>query len=267
MKKILEIFVIILILILAFLIIIKESKPKEEKNNNQFQNYTFYKEENLLRYENYYKTNNLSFKEVVLNVNIGLDNPFYSNVKQSNRLNTNYVIVNKYNYLPADYVPNNLIEINEYAKSNLYLNKEAYEAFKLMARDALLNNLHLRIISAYRSYTYQEKIYNNYLSYDKQTNVDTYSARKGHSEHQTGLAVDLDNTKTIYTNFENTDEFAWLKNNCYKYGFILRYPKDKEHITGYIYEPWHYRYIGIKESTYIHKHNLTYEEYYYQFLD
>ena len=87
------------------------------------------------------------------------------------------------------------------------------------------------------------------------------SARAGHSEHQTGLAVDVSNSSLDYDNFESTKEFYWMKNNAHKFGFILRYPKASFHITGFKYEPWHYRYVGIKIATYIYKNNLTLEEY------
>lgn len=261
--KKLELIALFLMIILIILCAIKDNK----KEINQFKEYSFYKEENLRRYQNYQKKKNLSNKETVLHVNIGLDSDFYTNVKASNYLNTNYLIVNKYNYLPSNYIPKNLVKLNEYAKENITLNQEAYEAFKLMARDASLNNLNLRIISAYRSYEYQKNLYNRYLENDRQDVVDTYSARAGYSEHQTGLAIDIDNKKSLYIDFEKTNEFKWMKDNCYKYGFILRYPENMEHITGYMYEPWHYRYIGVKESTYIHDHNISFEEYYYEFID
>jgi len=263
-----ELIAIFLIILLSILCLLKDNKKETKKEEiNKFQEYNFYKENNLKRYQNYQNKTNLSDKQTILHVNIGLDKEFYSDIKPTINLNTNYLIVNKYNYLSQDYVPNNLIELNEYAKENLTLNQEAYEAFKQMARDASLNNLNLRIISAYRSYKYQDNLYNRYLENDRQDIVDTYSARPGHSEHQTGLAVDIDNKKSLYIDFEKTDEFLWMQDNCYKYGFILRYPENKEHITGYMYEPWHYRYIGIKESTYIHNNNLTFEEYYYEFID
>lgn len=263
-----ELIAIFLIVLLSILCLLKDDRKEiKEEKINQFQEYSFYKQNNLKRYQAYQNKTNLNNKTTILHVNIGLDNEFYTNIMQTTNLNTNYLIVNKYNYLPSNYTPKNLIKADEYSKENLYINKEAYEAFKKMALDANLNNLNLRIISAYRSYEYQENLYNRYLENDRQDIVDTYSARPGHSEHQTGLAIDIDNKKSLYTDFEKTNEFKWMINNCYKYGFILRYPENKEHITGYMYEPWHYRYIGIKESTYIHNNNLTYEEYYYEFID
>ena len=259
------ILTVILIIILAIICSFKQDK-KEVKSDNPYQKYNFYKEENYNRYLNYQNKTNLNEKDTILYVNIGLDNDFYTNAKESPKQNTNYVLVNKYNYLLEKYIPNNLIKLDEYAKNNLYLNQEAYNAFKKMALDAKINGLSIRIISAYRDYNYQNNLYNNYLKNDPQ-NADKYSAKPGHSEHQTGLAIDIDNISNIYDKFENTKEFLWVKDNCYKYGFILRYPKDKEHITGYIYEPWHYRYVGIEISSYIYENDLTYEEYYYEFLD
>ena len=93
--------------------------------------------------------------------------------------------------------------------------------------------------------------------------ADTYSARPGSSEHQTGLAVDINAADDW---FNNTKEAKWLANNAYKYGFILRYPKGKEYITGYQYESWHYRYVGEKVAKYIYEHDITYEEYYATFI-
>ena len=176
------------------------------------------------------------------------------------------MLVNKYNYVTNDFVPNDLVDVLEYSKPGIKLNKECKDAFIKMARDAEVNGYTLRAISTYRTLEYQEKLYNNYMKQDGQEKADTYSARPGFSEHHTGLAVDLDNNILSYTNFENTKEFNWMQDNAYKYGFILRYPKD-ESITGYIYEPWHYRYVGLDVATYIHDKNITFEEYYYEFLD
>lgn len=140
--------------------------------------------------------------------------------------------------------------------------KNAKTAFEKMSEDASKENLNIIAMSTYRSYNYQKKLYNKYVSIDGEKTADTYSARAGHSEHQTGLAVDVYNKILPYTSFEQTKEFTWMQNNAHKYGFILRYPKEKEKQTGYAYESWHYRYVGVKIATYIHKKNITYDEYY-----
>ena len=235
--------------------------------NNPFSNYPFYKDELLNRYINYQKINNTNVKDTIIRVNIGLDKPFYTNSKKVTNPDNFNVLVNKYHYLDKEYIPKDLVDTTKYSKGNIKLRKTVYDQFLKMADDAKKEDLNLRLISSYRSYDYQEKLYNNYLRKDPQDAVDSYSARPGFSEHQTGLSIDIDNIYTNYNQFEITLEYKWMCNNAYKYGFILRYPKDKEKITGFQYESWHYRYVGIKIATYIYNHNITFDEYYYEFLD
>ncbi|MBR6948725.1 MAG: M15 family metallopeptidase [Bacilli bacterium] len=144
---------------------------------------------------------------------------------------------------------------------------EAKSQYEAMAKQAAKEGLKLVATSSYRSYEYQEELYNNYAKRDGKEAADTYSGRPGYSEHQTGLAVDLYNGKELYTEFEKTKEFEWMQKNAHKYGFILRFPKDKEKLTGYEYESWHYRYVGEKIATYIHDNNLCFEEYYTMFIE
>ena len=182
-------------------------------------------------------------------------------IKESTELNKVDILVNKYNYLKEDYVPENLERINnEYSSKTIYLVKEAKDNFIKMCDQAKKENLSIRAISGYRDYNYQKALYNSYTQKDKE-NVDKYSAKPGYSEHQTGLAVDVDNIKTNYESFESTKAFKWMKKNSYKYGFILRYPKGKESITGYNYESWHYRYVGKKIAKILKEKNMTLEEY------
>ncbi|SHM85198.1 D-alanyl-D-alanine carboxypeptidase [Ruminococcus flavefaciens] len=112
--------------------------------------------------------------------------------------------------------------------------------------------------SGFRSYATQNTIYNNYVASDGVEVADTYSARPGHSEHQTGLAIDVN---SISNDFIGTPECEWLAKNAHKYGFIIRYPKGKESITGYRYEPWHIRFVGIDTATAIYNSGLCLEEY------
>lgn len=156
------------------------------------------------------------------------------------------LIVNKTYSLPADYAPNGLLA-------------ECTTAFNQMKNAAAAKGLSIYISSGYRSYASQKSIYNRYVSRDGRKLADTYSARPGHSEHQTGLSIDLN---TITQSFANTAEGKWVAANCHKYGFIIRYPKGKSHITGYCYEPWHLRYVGIETATEIYNSGLCLEEYY-----
>ena len=130
-----------------------------------------------------------------------------------------------------------------------------------MKKDAQKEGLNLYISSGFRSYERQRSIYNNYVNTDGVKKADTYSAKAGHSEHQSGLAFDLN---TIDESFANTKEGKWVSDNCYKYGLILRYPKGKENITGYMYESWHLRYVGkeLAEKLYNNGKWITLEEYY-----
>lgn len=226
-----------------------------------------YYEKNYERYINYKKENsNLTDDEIINYVNIGLDNDFYTNIRDSNLDDGIFILCNKYNKLSQNYVPE-LVNINsKYTSSGGKLHPVAYEAFKEMVDNASLDGIKLYNVSAYRSYWTQSYLYNNYKNRDGVLKADTYSARAGYSEHQTGLATDI-NTASSSAHFENTKEYAWLMENCYKYGFILRYPKGKEYITGYKYEPWHYRYVGVEVATYIHENDITYEEYYANFLE
>jgi D-alanyl-D-alanine carboxypeptidase len=206
-----------------------------------------------IKYKN--KNTNLSLEQVIKNVNMDLDLTKYEDIKKSTHLNTNEILVNKYNYLESDYIPDNLEEISSrYSLSDMNLVSEAKEAFENLSLAAAKESLNIIAMSSYRSYKYQVTLYNNYVKSDGKEKADTYSGRPGHSEHQTGLAVDVYNLKENYTNFENTEE--------YEYGFILRFPKDKEEETGYQFESWHYRYVGIEAAKYIKENNISFEEYY-----
>ena len=155
------------------------------------------------------------------------------------------LIVNKTYSLPRDYDPGSL-------------SADVKNAFDEMQNVAKNDNIKLWIASGYRSYSLQTNLYNSYVLKDGKAKADTYSARPGHSEHQTGLAMDLN---IIDSSFEGTPEAIWIEKNCYKYGFIIRYPKGKEEITGYKYEPWHVRYLGKELAEKVYNTGKTLEEY------
>ena len=154
------------------------------------------------------------------------------------------LIVNKTYALPADYAPG--------------VNAEAQAAFDEMQAAAADEGLNIYISSGYRSYDYQAGLYQRYVNKDGKAEADRYSARPGHSEHQTGLAFDLN---SIDNSFADTAEGKWVTKNCYKYGFIIRYPADKEDVTGYMWEPWHIRYLGKETAQSVYDSGLCLEEY------
>ena len=271
-KKIITYIVMLLILISISRGLIPQNNEYAVttiKTENSLKNISYYKEKNKSRYIKYKKEfPNLSNTQIITEVNIGLDKPYYTNTKKAKNLNTILILVNKYNYLEKNYIPNELEIINSnYSNHDIKLVKEARLAFEKMAEAAAQENLNIIAMSAYRTYNYQEILYNKYVSIDGKEKADTYSARPGHSEHQTGLAVDVYNKELPYTRFEETKEYIWMQENAHKYGYILRYPKNKVKQTGYQYESWHYRYVGIDIATYISKNNITYDEYYVQNID
>ena len=240
-----------------------EYEEKLQKLDNIDQKITYFKRDNIDRYLAYKEKNkDLSVTQVVKNVNMNLDLIPYQDITRALNLNTSLVLVNKYYYLDEDYVPDNLERIsNRYALSGMKLVKPAKEAFENMDKAASKEDLSIIAMSTYRSYNYQVSLYNRYKREDGMEKADSYSGRPGHSEHQTGYAVDVYNGEDNYTNFEETDEFDWMQEHAHEYGFILRFPKDKENETGYIYESWHYRYVGTKTASYIKKQNISLEEY------
>ena len=167
-----------------------------------------------------------------------------------------YLIVNKTYSLPSSY--------------GTSLTSTTKNAFNKMQAAAKLDGINIYIASGFRSYQTQNRLYNNYVARDGKAKADTYSARAGHSEHQSGLAFDIcshdldGQNACINSNFDNTDQAKWLAQNAYKYGFILRYPKGKTNETGYKYESWHFRYVGTDLSTKLYNNGdwLTMENYF-----
>lgn len=221
------------------------------------------------RLERYMKYDSDDINTIITNVNSNLDYDFYTNIQKSDTSKGNLIIVNKYYQLDNDYYYGELVTMDKAYdnKNGSKLNKEAYAAFQKLVDAGEKEGYHIRNNSAYRSYNTQSDLYNNYKNSNGLTWADKWSARPGHSEHQTGLALDV-GVKNEYSlgKFESSPEFTWMKNNAHLYGFILRYPKGKEYITGYGYEPWHYRYVGVDVATYIYENNITYEEYYAYFV-
>lgn len=234
---------------------------------NRFPFYDITKDERYDRYKKIYPY--YSCEDIVTFVNIGLDRPFYSEIQTISDSGSLTVLVNKYRQLESTYVPNDLEVIAScYNSGELVLRREARIAFELMCHAAALEGIHLEAISTFRSFSYQNTVY--YKNITPDTSLEEYqkirdkvSARPGHSEHQTGLAVDINDLEQT---FEDTEAGRWLAINSYRYGYLLRYPKGKEEITGYDYEPWHFRYLGRRLSIEVKVSQLTYDEFYVRYL-
>jgi D-alanyl-D-alanine carboxypeptidase len=171
------------------------------------------------------------------------------------------VVVNKRRPLsPAGYVPGPLVSV----EGQLLRSDAAAQAQRLL-QDARSAGVPISAVSAYRSYSTQSTLYNNYVAQYGQATADTISARPGHSEHQTGLAIDIGNPNgacALQECFAGTPAGAWAAGNAWRYGFILRYPQGMTHITGYSFEPWHFRYVGTLISSEMRSHGIrTLEQY------
>lgn len=237
-----------------------------------FVNETYYIDNYLIDYLNYYNEHkDKTYKEIVTIINTHINNEFYTNTMKTDTSLGKYVILNKYYYADNTYPSENLIKVDGKYHVNgtsFYLNEECYEAFLKMYNDAYDAGYGFKMKSAYRSYDTQVTTYNYWVSTENgdKTKADIYSARAGFSEHQTGYAFDIRDYNWEYEDYGKSESFKWVSENAHKYGFIIRFPKGKEHITGYQYESWHYRYCGIECATYIYENNITFEEYYEYFI-
>lgn len=251
------------------------STSKYNKDIINIMNLSYFRIDNLKRYLDYdimevksiYDISNIkkdfNYEDVVTYVNANLDKEYYSsdNLISNEDASKIDVLVNKYHKLDENYEPSDLTIIDsKYASGTQKLRKEAQIKFEEMASDMAKENLKIYAGSTYRSYTYQKGLYDRYVKKDGFAAAETYSARSGYSEHQLGLAVDIVNDKWDYLS-ENDKEYDYLVKNSYKYGFILRYPRGSEYITGYMFEAWHFRYLGIELATKVFNSGLTYDEY------
>lgn len=225
---------------------------------------------NFFEYEKVRKENNLSYLQALNTINYPNYFEKYYLPKPFIFSSSYLALVNKAFYLDSSYIPKNLIYLKDtnisYIKrenENMQADKFVLDKYQELEREAKSLGFDLYVFSAYRSYEKQEYIY--YVVNNKNDNT---VARPGFSEHQLGYSLDISTLKYGLTNhFENSEEFNWLKNNAHKFGFILRYPKTKENITGYSYEAWHFRFVGESVAEFIYNNDLTLEEYIFNYLE
>ncbi|MBU5675201.1 M15 family metallopeptidase [Alkaliphilus sp. MSJ-5] len=180
------------------------------------------------------------------------------------------IVINKKRYLDSDYKPNDLVVPNvkfsfdgEHEKK--YMRQEAASALEELFNQAKEEGIYLYAVSGYRSYSTQERLFKNRANRVGEEEANKLSARPGESEHQTGLAMDITSQSAkfdLIEEFGDTEEGKWLKDNAHKFGFIIRYLKEKTDITGYSYEPWHIRYVGKDVAKKIYNEGITLEEYF-----
>jgi len=177
-------------------------------------------------------------------------------------------LVNKEHSLEDNYAPDDLVTVDvptvlENPEVN-QLREVAADALKDMFNEAKESGIYLHARSGYRSYETQVQLFQNYVEQHGEEAANRYSAKPGQSEHQTGLVMDVTSESMNFQldeSFDETKEGKWLRDHAHEYGFIIRYPKDGEDMTGYMYEPWHIRYLGIDMATNVYESGLTYEQY------
>ncbi|SKC65522.1 M15 family metallopeptidase [Maledivibacter halophilus] len=214
------------------------------------------------------------FITMFFSITFAIDKNYFTEAKDDSLKETienshKLILVNKNHSLSSDYTPEDLIVPNvqfpfkEY-HSKKQMRKESATALENLFKGANEEGIKLYAISGYRSYQRQEAIYNNKVRKAGIEEANRLVAYPGESEHQTGLAMDISSPGSrnlLVESFGSTKEGKWIKENCHKYGFIIRYPKGKEHITGYSYEPWHIRYVGKEAAEDIFEKDITLEEY------
>ncbi|MBI2592460.1 M15 family metallopeptidase [Candidatus Saccharibacteria bacterium] len=195
--------------------------------------------------------------------------PFNKQQRSVNDPGSLWVVVNKGRILPIDFAPSQVlpnVSLHYDASANdSHLQPDAAQALETMTSVAKKDGILLKLFSGYRSYSQQRSVYSNFVASQGQAYADVTSARPGHSEHQTGLAADVAATSgecDIEICFGDMAEGKWVAANSYKYGFILRYPKDKQNLTGYEYEPWHLRFVGIDLASQLYKTGETLEQFF-----
>ncbi len=223
----------------------------------------YFRKDKLDDYLEYYENNKKSSSsEIVMKVNTHTNLEAYEKVFDADTSKNELMLVNKYYKLSEDYNPEVEAISSQYSYAGKYASKMIIESIQNLIDSAKDSNLKLIVSAGYRSYKDQEKIYNDYKVSNGIREADNTVSRPGHSDYQTGLAVDIEPYAKRIENVSESEEYQWLLNNMHRFGFIQRFPEGKESITGFKYSAWHLRYVGVEAATYIHDNNITFEEYY-----
>ena len=245
--------------------IISKKYDEDLEEYIKIEDFDYDKYDRYIAYQKKHK--NLDKEDIVLRIELKIDLDNYEDAEQIEDPDSLLAYVNRHRYINKDYEPSDLVEMDDKYSNNYYgvnkLRSEAYEHFKEMVDDANSQGIEFVAETTYRSFDDQETIYNNYAYEHTREETDKYAARPGYSEHELGTAIDLSNVWYIE---EGDEEYKWIEKNCWKYGFIMRYKKNKEDITKYAAEDWHIRYVGVKAATLIHNKNITFDEYWYKYV-
>lgn len=220
-------------------------------------------------YLEYYNSNkNAEITDIITKVNTNTHLDHYTNIKNTDLSKGTLALLNKYYKLDENYEPDDLVNMSlSHAYNGHKTRQIVYTNYMRMCSDAKKAGYTLVTTSSYRTNSFQKALYDGYANKKGKSYADSVSARPGHSEHQLGLALDIVTINKGFNGFEDTPEYLWLKDNAHKYGFIIRYPEGKEDITGYSFEPWHYRYVGEDVAKYIYENDITFDEYYAYYIE
>lgn len=223
---------------------------------------------NLDKYLDYINENNSNLTDIVAKVNTKASLGWYKTIADTDTSKGELMLVNKFYKLSETYVPSDLVDVSlSYAYEGKQVSKVMYDSLTNMLDAAKESGYNLVVSQGYRSYADQEEAYNNIEASSGVDYADKVAARPGHSEYQTGLSVVVKPLYTEGSDMENSPEHTWILENAHKYGFILRYPKDKENITGFSYDAWRLRYVGSNTARIIHNENITFDEYYEYYIN
>lgn len=252
---------------------IKENLNKEEQEKVLNMEYNsilvslykekYFRKDKLDDYLKYFSDNkNLSSSDIISIINTHRDLEPYEKIFETDTSKNELMLVNKYYKLSEDYKPEVELISSQYSYSGKYANKTIIESVQNLIDAAKEDNLKLIVASGYRSYKEQESIYESYKINNGIREADERVSRPGHSDYQTGLAVDIEPYAKYIENVTESEEYQWLLNNMHRFGFIQRFPEGKEDITGFKYSAWHLRFVGVEAATFIHDNDITLEEYY-----
>lgn len=220
--------------------------------------------DNLYRYLDFHKsdTTRASVDDIIAMVNVGADRKWEDTSVPSDTTKDYLILINKYHYLDQHYKRDDMGSfIKAYSFGENKAAKAVIDAFNLMQQECMeKTKTQLMVSSAYRSFQEQESTHKRYNK--------KLVAEAGFSEHQSGLSIDITSLQHPEKwDFGKSPEGKWVHENCHKFGFILRYPEGKAHITGYDYEPWHLRYVGVDAASRIHDEGITLDEYYAFYIE
>lgn len=258
-KRVLLTGIILFLVVAAGIVMVRFRKPQHTSQTN-----------NSDTYEYYYNNEDEEEEDSLLPENLDSILADNKTVPLDTIPSSTTVLVNRKYLLPSTYIPKNLVVPNvdfsfSYVNDKRKMRKIAATSLEKLFAAGEKKGIKLYGVSGYRSYTRQKEIYDRNVATRGKAATDAVSAMPGSSEHQTGLTIDVSAQSVSYRldqSFGDTKEGKWLAKHCHEYGFIIRYPYDKEKITGYSYEPWHIRYVGTTVAAYLYKNNLTLEEYY-----